>query len=115
MTAKTIPVPEALCLESLINILQDEPADKRVKVGFKNPHSHRGYYHNLAFEIAENVTVGEMLSAAQSALGATYQGWKGGDYTMHEYTSVWLVPEEGCSGETIGALLMHLLLENLAA
>ncbi len=115
MTEQMTVIPEALCLESLINVLEDEPADKRVKVGFKNPHSYRGYYHDLAFEVTEDVTVGEMLADARSALGATYQGWKGGDYIMREHTSVWLVPEEGCSGETIGALLLHLLLQNTAA
>jgi hypothetical protein len=109
----TATEPYHLGLSELIARLEREHhADptKRVRIGFTNPHSYRGYYEQLAFERAENVAVGDMLAAAQSALGRTFQGWKGGDYTMREYTDVWLVQEEGYTGESIGAVFLELLL-----
>jgi hypothetical protein len=97
----------------LIDRLRQEPDPLRqVRIGFRHPHSYRGYYMDLAFERAENVTVGEMLAAAESALDATFQGWKGGDYTMSGYTDTWLVEREGCVGETIGAILLDFLLQD---
>lgn len=103
-------LPQHLYLSALIGRLEAEDPAKRVPVGFHKPHSYRGYYVDLAFEVARNVTVAEMLTAARSALGATFQGWKGGDYTMRDYTSCWLVAERGDCGETLGALLLDLLL-----
>lgn len=110
--------PDHLGLGQLIERLAAEPdQDRRVSIGFNHPHSYRGDYWELAFEIALNVTVSEMLAAARSALGATFQGWKGGNYTMGEHTGLWLVAEEGACGETIGAILLELLLapDNLDA
>jgi hypothetical protein len=72
-----------LNLSELIYYLEEEP-DKSliVPVGFHKPHSYRGNYSEVAFEPKENVTVQSMLDAAKEALGSTYLGWKGGDYTM---------------------------------
>lgn len=50
--------------------------------GFSSPHSYRGYYDELAFEPAEDVSVAEMLETAKSAVGKIFQGYKGGEYTM---------------------------------
>jgi len=81
--------PHHYSLGELITRLREEPdPSRRLSMGFRNPHSYRGFYEQLAFEVAENVTVGEMLTIAEPALGATYQGWKGGDYTMRDYTDV---------------------------
>jgi hypothetical protein len=103
--------PEGLGLGEVIAHLKREDPNKRLPIGFKHPHSYRGYYDELAFEVAHDVTVREMLADAESALGATFQGWKGGDYEMKDWTSCWLVTEEGNSGgETIGALFLALLL-----
>jgi mono/diheme cytochrome c family protein len=85
-----------------------------LRLGFRDPHSYRGYYHDLAFELAGDVTVGEMLGAAESAMGATFQGWKGGDYTMKEYTEIWLVTRAGNCGESIGAVLLEYILADVS-
>jgi hypothetical protein len=107
--------PRHLNLGEVIARLEDESPTKRLKTGFRHPHSYRGDYHELAFEFAEDVTVREMLSDARSAIGATFQGWKGGDYTMDAMTYVWLVVEEGTSvGETLGAVLLELMLASTA-
>jgi hypothetical protein len=107
------PRPEHLGLADLITRLEREHEahpGKHVRTGFHRAQSYRGYYHDLAFEIAHDVTVTAMLDTARQALGATFQGWKGGDYTMGEYTQVWLIPEPGDCGESLGAVLLELLL-----
>jgi hypothetical protein len=50
-----------------------------------------------------------MLADARSALGATFHGWKGGEYTMAEYTDCWLAVA-GCTGEGIGPVLLRYML-----
>lgn len=105
--------PEHLTLGEVITALSAHDPDKRLKVGFRHPHSWRGDYSQLAFEADENVTVRDMLDEATTAVGTTFQGWKGGDYRMDADTFVWLVREEGTSdGETVGMLLLNLLLAN---
>jgi len=97
--------------ELIARLQREEDPDRRVRYGFAHPHSYRGDYRELAFEARESVTVGEMLSDARSALGTTYEGWKGGDYTMSKDAYVWVVQEEGTSvGETLGALMLELML-----
>lgn len=98
-----------MTLGSLIKTLEDANPDKIVKIGFGYPHSYRGYYDDLAFEPRYMVTVSFMLAAAKSALGSTYPGWKGGEYTMNEYTTVWLA-YEGQEGEGIGPVLLSYML-----
>lgn len=103
--------PMHLTLADVIDRLAAEPDQARVvPVGFHNPHSYRGFYDELAFEVTENITVADMLAAARSADGTTYQGWKGGDFTMELYTHCHLVSEAGCCGESLGAVLLDSLL-----
>jgi len=77
--------------------------------GFCDPHSYRGYYEQLAFEPCEDVTVGEMQHAAQNAVGAVYEGYKGGMFTMTLDTDVWIAPY-GREGEMIGPTLLKYML-----
>lgn len=77
-----------MTLIELIDALKTLPQDKVVRWGFDHPHSWRGIYAELAFEPAENVTIGSMLACAKEALGKTYQGYKGGDFVMDEHTDV---------------------------
>lgn len=99
-----------MTLRELIAALESADPERVVPYGFRDPHSYRGIYADVAFEPAENITVGEMLAAARSALGATFQGYKGGDYTMREYTDCWLSEYGHASGETIGPTLLRLML-----
>lgn len=103
-----------LGLDDVIAALEAEDPDRVLPIGFNNPHSFRGDYAQLAFEPALNIKVGEMLDAARSALGTTYQGWKGGDFTMHGSTECWIAEEGRGSDNQIGPLLMHLLLSQPA-
>lgn len=101
-------------LGELIDALKavvDQNPDAVVPDGFCNPHSYRGYYEQLAFEPAQNVRVRDMLLDAEHALGSTFQGWKGGDYTMDEHTDCWLAHRGDSDGEMLGPLLLRLMLE----
>lgn len=103
-----------MTLGELIDALKKVPSDRVVPLGFAHPHSYRGFYDELAFEPAKNTTVKAMLDAAEIALGSTFTGWKGGEYTMGEYTDVWIA-ERGCCGEGIGPMLLSYMLGEAAA
>jgi hypothetical protein len=53
--------------------------------------SYRGYYDQLALGWKEEglVTVGDLLAECQSAIGQTYEGYKGGEFKMSKSTPVW--------------------------
>lgn len=101
-------------LSGLIAFLEARDPSIVVPVGFHHPHSYRGDYFCLAFEPVESVTVGSMLACAKSALGQTYEGYKGGEYTMREYTDVYL-SEYGTTGEEIGPILLRYMVGEIRA
>ena len=102
--------PGYLELGGIIAALEAEDPRRVLPFGFHNPHSYRGYYNQLAFEPAANISIRDMLAAARSALGATFQGWKGGDYTMAADTDCWLANEGDCSNDQIGPVLLTFML-----
>ncbi len=95
-----------MTLKDLIEELEKQPPEKIARKGFHHPHSYRGDYCDLAFEPKNVVTAGEMLADAKSALGKTFEGWKGGDFTMNEYTECWIADKGSGGGETIGPTLL---------
>ena len=95
-----------MVLKDLIEFLEQRQQETIVPLGFDSPHSYRGYYDELAFEPRENTTVGAMLACAKQALGETYKGYKGGEYTMGEWTRCHLAPY-GNTGEGIGPVLLR--------
>jgi hypothetical protein len=103
-----------MILGKLIEELKKHDPNVVVKHGFTNPHSYRGYYDHLAFEPASNVSVAFMIACAESALGATYEGWKGGEYVMDEDTPCWLAFEGQCydSDEPITPLIIRAMLNH---
>ena len=94
-----------MTLGELIKFLEAHDPERIVPIGFAEPHSYRGYYEDLAFEPARDVTVGSMLACARDALGKTFEGYKGGDFKMGEYADVWLA-NYGHTGEGIGPVLL---------
>jgi hypothetical protein len=66
--------------------------------GFGMPHSYRGYYDELAVEPMANVRVSDMLHALDRGLTETFEGYKGGDYTYNEDTTLNLAHYGMCGG-----------------
>lgn len=98
-------------LGSLISALESKPRDQFVRCGFGNPHSYRGSYDELAFEPVIDTTVGAMLDCARSALGKTFEGYKGGSYQMNDYTDCHLsFYGTSANSEALGPVLLALML-----
>ena len=79
-----------MTLGEIILKLRSVPSDRVVKLGWDSCHSWRGDYSELAFNPYKNATVGDMLRVAENALGATFGGWKGGEYVMTADTQCYL-------------------------
>lgn len=97
---------DGMSLQDLIVDLGARDPNAIARPGFENPHSYRGYYECLSFEPTESSTAGEMLRAAKSAVGETYEGWKGGDFKMELYTPCFLA-ERGCCGDPLTKLALR--------
>lgn len=58
--------------------------------------SWRGRYNELSLDHVDDgsppPTVGDLLRDAKQALGGTFEGYKGGDYTMGPDTPIWADP-----------------------
>ena len=66
-------------------------------VGLCEPHSYRGYYSDLAFELCnEKRTVAEVLAMAKDCMGETFEGYKGGNFDMNLSTPVWVADYGSC-------------------
>lgn len=97
-----------MTLEELIDALRFIPASTPVEYGFGSPHSWRGSYSELAFQPVRKTTVGAMQIHAQSALYATFTGYKGGTYRMDPDTPVHIQTHDGCDDDDeLTALLLE--------
>lgn len=87
----------------MIAALEKMPSDSEV-INLIRPHSYRGYYCDLAFELGEGKRPAwGLLAECKSAIGKVFEGYKGGNYIMKESTPVWIA-EYGCSGVKLIAL-----------
>lgn len=93
-------------LQELIDALSAADPEHVAPLGFGAPMSYRGDYCALAFNPERNVTVASMLAHARSALGATFEGYNGGDFTMHEYTYCYIGAYGESGGDRIGPWLV---------
>lgn len=100
-----------ITLGELVQQLAQEPQDRVLRNGFHNPHSYRGDYCHVAFEPRLDVKIGDMLRDASSAIGETYEGWKGGLYKMDTDTGVYLAYTGSC-GEELGHTLLNYMLKD---
>lgn len=98
-------------LKQLIDFLERQPQDKIISIGFCNPHSYRGYYDELAFEVKKDITVAQMLSCAKEALNKPFEGYKGGNYTMTEDTNCHLACYGEGGAELTGSVLGFLFFD----
>ena len=83
-------------LDDLIEWLKKQDLELIVSDGFGPPHSDRGSYEELAFKPHSSACLGDMLKYSESALEATFPGWKGGEYTMHGWTPVYIGEDGEC-------------------
>jgi hypothetical protein len=88
---------QQLTLGELIFVLSriDPKADIQYDFGGFHPttiDSYRGFYEQLAvgFDSYKKCTVGEFLARCNQMVGATVQGWKGGDYDVGSRTPMWV-------------------------
>jgi hypothetical protein len=87
-------------LGDLIEFLKTMNPEIIVKDGFGHPHSDRGNYDELAFDPMPESKIRDMLENAESAVGKTFDGWKGGEYIMDLGTPVY-IGEFGNCGDPI--------------
>ncbi len=65
------------------------------------PHSYRGYYSDLSLAPDNKPrAVKDVLADLKSANGATFTGYKGGDFPMGDNTPLWAA-RHGCTGPAI--------------
>lgn len=98
-----------MILKDLLEWLEQQDKSSVVTDGFGKPHTDRGYYTDIAFDPVEKTTFGEMLAHAKYANGATFEGYKGGDFSMHDYTTC-RIGRWGSSGEEITSAHLKLWL-----
>lgn len=101
-------------LEEVIKVLESAPRDRVVAHGLGKAMSYRGYYDQLAFEPKDNVTVGEMLDEARSAVDKVFDGYKGGEYKMYDFTECWIA-EYGDCGDALSADGLRCMIGECAA
>lgn len=94
-------------LTELIEELEKIPHDTPISFGFGEPMSYRGYYEELAFEPKQNTLIAEMLANAKSALGATFTGYKGGEYTMGAFSDCYIAEYGTSAGDKIGMTIIN--------
>lgn len=91
---------EQMTLGKLIAALEALPAGATVQY-IGEPHSYRGYYCDLAFELGTGQRLAaDLLNECVGAMGKVFEGYKGGDFVMGAQTPVWIA-EYGCCGDKI--------------
>lgn len=103
-----------LSAQEIIDRIEKLPESTILKIGLAYPHSYRGYYDELAFTpVIEDTPILEFINSLKDALNKSYNGYKGGEYTMTEDTTVWLT-EYGSSSEstTFSSLFILLLIKD---
>ena len=102
-----------MLLKDLIEWLEEQDQNLIVKDGFGAPHSDRGDYSELAFDPEPTAKISDMLEHAKSALGTTFDGYKGGEFTMNEWTSVYIGKYGYCGEEITSAHFKYWLLTGI--
>ena len=71
-------------------------------------YSYRGFYKDLALHAVsrtlhrEHLRVQDFLTLLRGVAGQTFTGYKGGNYTMHEGSRVWVsTAQEDCCGTAV--------------
>lgn len=78
----------------------------------KGIHSYRGYYEQLALGYTneyrggddDEMTVEKLLALCKDANGRAFQGYKGGNFDMHDGTPMWVAAHNESGGTAIVAV-----------
>lgn len=91
-----------MTLGKMIEDLEKLPPDAEV-VNLHDPHSYRGYYRDLAFELGVGTRpASALLEDCRKSLGQFYDGYKGGEFLMHVRTPVWVARWGHCGERLMG-------------
>ncbi len=99
-----------LSLGEIISEMEKHSPLQPMRIGFTHAHSYRGDYYQLGVEPIQGTTIGDSLAILKGAIGKTFQGYKGGDYTMHDETSVYISVYGEGDGDKLGSLLLAYML-----
>lgn len=89
-----------MTLGKLIDELKAMPKEANV-ANLCLPHSYRGYYSDLAFELFDGTRKAkDLLDECIESMGERFDGYKGGEFLMERNTPVW-VAEWGCTGKRL--------------
>ena len=85
------------------------PHSRPLKIGLGKPHSYRGSYVNLAFELVVDTSVVAMHKSAEECIGRMFGGWKGGEFTMDKSSQVYVAWRGDCGVELTPEFLAMIL------
>lgn len=92
----------AMPLGQLVAELRQLPEGTVVTGVSPEVNSYRGYYEDLAIEPGLATSATTLVEVLSAAIGQTFEGYKGGDFTMDRMTRVWVAPY----GDTSDALIV---------
>lgn len=96
INASRQPAHQGLRLGDLINAFESVQPGARVEFDFggfepTDIDSYRGYYSDLALSFGEvGLSAGDLLAKLRASDGATFKGYKGGEFRMDRTTPVWV-------------------------
>lgn len=100
---------EGVNLGDIIDAFEKLDPDTVLPIGLAEPHSYRGDYYDLSFEAVTDAKVSDVLDVLKSCVGETFEGYKGGSYSMDRHSMCWIAPYGHSSGDQIGPVLLHFL------
>lgn len=102
-----------MTLREIIEELEKFPPRTLTRHSFTRPHSYRGDYESLAVERSSvSATIGDHIRMLRNCVGSYFSGWKGGEFWMHDDTSVYIAStgsSDGAEPMTMESLLSWLL------
>lgn len=99
-----------MTLGEIITRLEAENPALVLAHGFHKPHSWRGHYAELAFEPGTPKTVADSLVTLRLCVGATFEGYKGGEFTMDAGSLCHFAHYGDPASDAIGPMLLDLLI-----
>ena len=89
-------------VDEIYDMLSELPSDSVFQNGFTSAHSYRGSYDTLAVEPCCETSVTEMMTCLANAIGETFTGYKGGEFTMQGTEELFLAYEGSCGSRIEG-------------